>query len=170
VVKQQLQALNGVGGVDIIGGQEREFHVWIDPQRLESYGLAVGDVTQAMVAQNVEIPGGRLDVGKNELSIKTRGQVFSARELGNIIITAAAGSPVRIADVARVEDGAEESTAPTPPSTASPRSRCLCASSQAPTPSTFRTRCSRRWRSCARACPKTSRSPSPTTARSSPRT
>ena len=108
VVKQQLQALNGVGGVDIIGGQEREFHVWIDPQRLESYGLAVGDVTQAMVAQNVEIPGGRLDVGKNELSIKTRGQVFSARELGNIIITAAAGSPVRIADVARVEDGAEE--------------------------------------------------------------
>jgi len=108
VVKQQLQALNGVGGVDIIGGQEREFHVWIDPQRLESYGLAVGDVAQALVAQNVEIPGGRLDVGKNELSIKTRGQVFSARELGNIIITAAGGSPVRIADVARVEDGAEE--------------------------------------------------------------
>jgi HAE1 family hydrophobic/amphiphilic exporter-1 len=108
VVKQQLQALNGVGGVDIIGGQEREFHVWIDPQRLESYGLAVGDVAQAMVAQNVEIPGGRLDVGKNELSIKTRGQVFSAVELGNIIITAAAGAPVRIADVARVEDGAEE--------------------------------------------------------------
>ncbi len=108
VVKQRLQALNGVGGVDIIGGQEREFHVWIDPQRLESYGLAVGDVAQALVAQNVEIPGGRLDVGKNELSIKTRGQVFSARELGNIIITAAAGAPVRIADVARVEDGAEE--------------------------------------------------------------
>jgi HAE1 family hydrophobic/amphiphilic exporter-1 len=108
VVKQQLQALNGVGGVDIIGGQEREFHVWIDPQRLESYGLAVGDVTQAMVAQNVEIPGGRLDIGKNELSIKTRGQVYSARELGNIIITAAGGAPVRIADVARVEDGAEE--------------------------------------------------------------
>jgi HAE1 family hydrophobic/amphiphilic exporter-1 len=108
VVKQRLQALNGVGGVDIIGGQEREFHVWIDPQRLESYGLAVGDVAQAMLAQNVEIPGGRLDVGRNELSIKTRGQVFSARELGNIIITAAAGAPVRIADVARVEDGAEE--------------------------------------------------------------
>jgi len=108
VVKQRLQALNGVGGIDIIGGQEREFHVWVDPQRLESYGLAVGDVAQALVAQNVEIPGGRLDVGANELSIKTRGQVYSARELGNIIITASAGAPVRIADVARVEDGAEE--------------------------------------------------------------
>jgi HAE1 family hydrophobic/amphiphilic exporter-1 len=107
-VKQRLEALNGVGGVDIIGGQEREFHVWIDPQRLESYGLAVGDVVQALAAQNVEIPGGRLDVGTSELSIKTRGQVYSARELGNIIITAAAGAPVRIADVARVEDGAQE--------------------------------------------------------------
>jgi HAE1 family hydrophobic/amphiphilic exporter-1 len=107
-LKQRLQAINGVGGVDIIGGQEREFHVWIDPRRLESYGLAVGDVVQSLAAQNVEIPGGRLDVGKTELSVKTRGQVYSAHELENIIITAAGGAPVRIGDVARVEDGAEE--------------------------------------------------------------
>jgi hydrophobic/amphiphilic exporter-1 (mainly G- bacteria), HAE1 family len=107
-LKQRLQAINGVGGVDIIGGQEREFHVWIDPRRLESYGLAVGDVVQTLAAQNVEIPGGRLDVGASELSVKTRGQVYSARELEDIIITAAGGAPVRIGDVARVEDGAEE--------------------------------------------------------------
>jgi HAE1 family hydrophobic/amphiphilic exporter-1 len=107
-IKQKLQSINGVGGVDIIGKQEREFHVWIDPRRLESYGLAVGDVVQMLGAQNVEIPGGRLDLGKTELSVKTRGQVYSARELENIIITAAGGSPVRIGDVARVEDGAEE--------------------------------------------------------------
>jgi len=87
-LKQRLQAINGVGGVDIIGGQEREFHVWIDPRRLESYGLAVGDVVQTLAAQNVEIPGGRLDVGASELSVKTRGQVYSARELEDIIITA----------------------------------------------------------------------------------
>jgi Cation/multidrug efflux pump len=107
-IKQRLQAINGVGGVDIIGGQEREFQVWIDPRRLESYGLAVGDVVQMLAAQNVEIPGGRLDVGKSEFSVKTRGQVYSARELEDIIITAAGGAPVRIGDVARVEDGAEE--------------------------------------------------------------
>jgi hydrophobic/amphiphilic exporter-1 (mainly G- bacteria), HAE1 family len=107
-IKQKLQSINGVGGVDIIGKQEREFHVWIDPRRLESYGLAVGDVVQMLGAQNVEIPGGRLDLGKTELSVKTRGQVYSAHELENIIITAAGGAPVRIGDVARVEDGAEE--------------------------------------------------------------
>jgi HAE1 family hydrophobic/amphiphilic exporter-1 len=107
-VKQRLQAINGVGTVDIIGGQEREFHVWIDPQRLDSFGLAPGDVAQAVASQNVEIPGGRLDSGALELSIKTRGQVHSAAELGNIIITAAGGAPVRIRDVARVEDGEQE--------------------------------------------------------------
>jgi HAE1 family hydrophobic/amphiphilic exporter-1 len=109
VVKQRLQAINGVGSVDIVGGQEREFHVWIDPQRLDSFGLAPGDVASALAAQNVEIPGGRLDSGATELSIKTRGQVHSAEGLGNIIITAAAGAPVRIRDVARVEDGEQES-------------------------------------------------------------
>jgi HAE1 family hydrophobic/amphiphilic exporter-1 len=108
VVKQKLQSINGVGGIDIIGGQEREFHVWINPQKLESYGLAVGDVAQMLAAQNVEIPGGRLDLSQTELAVKTRGQVYSAKELENIIITAAGGAPVRIGDVARVEDGAEE--------------------------------------------------------------
>jgi HAE1 family hydrophobic/amphiphilic exporter-1 len=107
-VKQRLQAINGVGGVDIIGGQEREFHIWIDPGKLDSYGLAVGDVAQMLAAQNVEIPGGRMDLAKTELAVKTRGQVYSARELENIIISATGGPPVRVADVARVEDGAEE--------------------------------------------------------------
>ena len=75
VVKQRLQAINGVGGLDIVGGQEREFHVWIDPHRLDSFGLVPGDISQALASQNVEIPGGRLDQGSRELSIKTRGQV-----------------------------------------------------------------------------------------------
>jgi HAE1 family hydrophobic/amphiphilic exporter-1 len=108
VIKQQLQTINGVGGVDILGGQNREFQVWIDPGKLESYSLAVGDVMQALAAQNVEIPGGRLDVGAKELSVRTLGQVHTKKQLENIIITASGGAPVRIGDVARVEDGVEE--------------------------------------------------------------
>ncbi len=107
-IKQKLQSINGVGGIDIVGGQEREFHVWINPSKLESYQLSVSDVVQMLAAQNVEIPGGRLDLANTELAIKTRGQIYSARELENIIITAAGGAPVRIGDIARVEDGAQE--------------------------------------------------------------
>jgi HAE1 family hydrophobic/amphiphilic exporter-1 len=107
-IRERLQTLAGVGGVDLVGGQDREFHVYIDPNRLESQSLSVTDVAQALGAQNVEIPGGRLDVGAREFSVKTRGQVHSAEEIGNIIITAAGGAPIRIRDVARVEDGVEE--------------------------------------------------------------
>jgi HAE1 family hydrophobic/amphiphilic exporter-1 len=108
VVKQRLQSINGVGVIDIVGGQEREFHVWIDPHRLDSFGLAAGEVAQALAAQNVEIPGGRLDTNTQELSVKTRGQVYSAAELGNIIIPAAVGGIVRLRDVARIEDSEQE--------------------------------------------------------------
>jgi hydrophobic/amphiphilic exporter-1 (mainly G- bacteria), HAE1 family len=108
VIKQKLQAINGVGGLDIVGGQEREFHVWIDPRRLDSFGLVSGDVAQALAAQNVEIPGGRLDQGTQEFSVKTQGQVHSAAELGNIIVPAAVGTAVRLHDIARIEDGEQE--------------------------------------------------------------
>ncbi|MBK6849759.1 MAG: efflux RND transporter permease subunit [Proteobacteria bacterium] len=108
VVKQRLQAIRGVGGIELVGAQEREFSVWIDPQRLESRGLGAHDVVSALRAQNVELPGGRLNVGQQELVVKTRGQVRDAAGLAAVIITAAGGVPIRVGDVARVEDGEEE--------------------------------------------------------------
>jgi HAE1 family hydrophobic/amphiphilic exporter-1 len=107
-IREKIQTLMGVGGVDLVGGQDREFHVHIDPNRLDSLSLSIMDVAQALGAQNVDIPGGRLDVGAREFAVKTRGQVRSAAAIGNIIITAAGGTAVRIRDVARVEDGVEE--------------------------------------------------------------
>ena len=108
VVKQRLQVIQGVGGIDVVGGQEREFHVWLSPPQLESYGLTTAEVLGALAAQNVDIPGGRLDLGARELSIKTHGQVASREALENIIIMAPGGRAIRIKDVARVEDGEEE--------------------------------------------------------------
>jgi hydrophobic/amphiphilic exporter-1 (mainly G- bacteria), HAE1 family len=108
VIKQRLQSIRGVGGIDLVGGREREFHAWIDPRRLEAFGLAAGDVVAALGAQNVEIPGGRIETGARELVVKTRGLVRSADELSRIVVSSAGGAPVRLADVARVEDGVEE--------------------------------------------------------------
>lgn len=108
VVKQKIQTLQGVGGVELVGAQDREIHVWLDPERLDSYGLAVPDVVTALKTQNVEIPGGRLNAPGRELIVKTRGQVRGAQELANIVVTFASGASVRVGDVARVEDGVEE--------------------------------------------------------------
>jgi HAE1 family hydrophobic/amphiphilic exporter-1 len=107
-VRQELQSISGVGGVEVVGGQEREFHVHLDPARLEEHGLTASDVVQALGSQNLEFPGGRVDVGGRELTVKTRGQVRSRAELEGLILTAAGGVPVRVGAVARVEDGVEE--------------------------------------------------------------
>ena len=108
VVKQRIQTLRGVGGVDVVGGQEREFKVWVNTEKIEAHGLDVSNVVTALKMQNVEIPGGRIDMGDREFAVKTKGQVHSAEQLASIFITSFDGASIRIGDVAVVEDGQVE--------------------------------------------------------------
>lgn len=108
VMKQRLQNVNGVGNIDIVGGQEREFHVKVDPFALDGFGLAVTDIMNTLAAQNIKIPGGRLDTPNTEFSLNTVGEVETAEEIGRIIISTYNGRAVRIADVASVFDAEEE--------------------------------------------------------------
>src|SRR5262249_18832822 len=89
----------------ILGGRQRQINVWLDADRLRAYNLTVTDVSRALQAQNIEIPGGRVDQGPQSLTLRTRGRVQSVAEFGDIVIRQTNGHPVRIADVASVEDG-----------------------------------------------------------------
>jgi len=108
VVKARLQKLPGVGAIDVVGGREREIHVLVDRNLLSSFGLAVSDVAAALGMQNIEIPGGRIEMGQEELAVKTKGEVDSPEALGAIVITARGGATVRVRDVAEIIDSAEE--------------------------------------------------------------
>ncbi len=103
-----LEQVDGVGSIDIVGGREREVHVWLDLPRLESFGLTATDVAQAIGAQNIQIPGGRIDDGEAELSIKASAQAATADELASITLATMGDSIVRLGDVAVIEDGLEE--------------------------------------------------------------
>ena len=105
VVKDRLQRLDGVGSVDLVGGREREIHVLVRPADLVGRGLTVQDVAQALQAQNLELPAGRIEEGQRELAVKTKGEVRSVAEIEAITIP---GSTAHIVDVAEVEDGAED--------------------------------------------------------------
>ncbi|MBP7125721.1 efflux RND transporter permease subunit [Myxococcota bacterium] len=107
-VKQRLQVVPGVGSVDLIGAQQREVQVLIDPARMQSHHLAPGDLAQALAYQNLEVPGGNLDEGSTERAVKTRGEVHSAEELAAVVVGSVQGTPIRVGDVARVEDAAAE--------------------------------------------------------------
>lgn len=108
VVKARLQKIDGIGAIDLVGGREREVHVLIDRDRLAAVGLTLQDVTQALKAQNLELPGGRMELGARELSVKTKGEVTSAAAVGRIVVTQVGGAPIRVRDVATVEDTVEE--------------------------------------------------------------
>ena len=105
VLRRQLESINGVGQVLILGGRQRQVNIWLDADRLRAYNVTVNDVSRALQGQNAEIPGGRVDQGPQSLTLRTRGRVQSVAEFNDIVVREMQGHPVRVADVARVEDG-----------------------------------------------------------------
>jgi HAE1 family hydrophobic/amphiphilic exporter-1 len=108
ILRRQLESVTGVGQVVILGGRQRQINVWLDADRLRAYNLTVNDVSRALQAQNIETPGGRVDQGPQSLTLRTRGRVQSVQEFNDIVVRQESGHPIRIADVATVEDGEAE--------------------------------------------------------------
>src|SRR5262245_42070187 len=107
-VRRAIQTVDGVGSVDLNGGQARQIRVLLDAQKLTSHNFTVLDVRAALQRENIEAPGGRMITGPMELGLRTLGRVTSAEQFGEIVIGTRGGTPVRMRDVAQVEDGAQE--------------------------------------------------------------
>jgi hydrophobic/amphiphilic exporter-1 (mainly G- bacteria), HAE1 family len=112
LLKERLESIDGVGEVLIQGGRRREIHVLVDPDRLRAYQLTAADVARALRTQNLELPSGRLEEGRREISIRTLGRLGESAEFADVVIATRNGYPIRIRDVGRVDDtGAEPRTA-----------------------------------------------------------
>ena len=100
-IKKNIESLDGVGEVRFVGERQRQIQVWLDGEKLYSYNLNIDQVRAALAAQNVEIPGGRVDQGARELSLRTFGRVERPQDFERIIVANVGGSPVRISDIGR---------------------------------------------------------------------
>jgi HAE1 family hydrophobic/amphiphilic exporter-1 len=107
-VKERLERLPGVGGVNVVGARERQIRIWLDPLRLAGYGLSVDDVGDSLRSENAELASGRIESDQREWSVTTQGKANSVEELGAIVLAERAGRVVRLHDVAIVEDGMAE--------------------------------------------------------------
>ncbi len=107
-IKERLETVNGVGAIALVGGRVRAMNVIVDTDRLSAYNLSVEDVRSALVRQNMEVPGGRVDQGPRELVLRTLGRLNSAAEFNAMIVANRGGYPIRLQDVGRVEDSYEE--------------------------------------------------------------
>ena len=108
VLRRQIESVSGVGQVLVLGGRQRQVNLWLDADRLRSHNLTVTDVSRALQSQNIEIPGGRMEQGSRSVTLRTQGRVKNVEEFNNIVVREQNGHPVKISDVARVEDGEAE--------------------------------------------------------------
>src|SRR6202167_2568899 len=107
-VRRAIQRVDGVGSVELNGGQARQIRVLLDAQKLASHNFTVLDVREALQRENIEAPGGRMINGPQELGLRTLGRVSSADQFGDVMLGTRGGVPIRVRDVAQVEDGAAE--------------------------------------------------------------
>jgi HAE1 family hydrophobic/amphiphilic exporter-1 len=108
LIKQKLENAKGVGEVRIVGGARREIHVLCNPEKLRAYNLTITDVFNAMRTQNLELPGGSLNAGATELTVRTTGRVTEPAQFNQIAIANRNGYVVKVSDIGYAEDSYQE--------------------------------------------------------------
>ncbi|HKP87040.1 MAG TPA: efflux RND transporter permease subunit [Blastocatellia bacterium] len=107
-IKKRIENIKGVGQVEIIGGSEREIHILVDPDRLRAFNVTVNQVADAVRQQNMEVPGGRVDEGTRELTVRTMGKIIDPSEFNDLVIATRGSYAVKVSDLGRAQDSAEE--------------------------------------------------------------
>ncbi|CAM3300062.1 Acriflavin resistance protein [Flavobacterium longum] len=107
VIAERLQTIPGVSSVQIWGQRKYAMRLWIDPVKMASYGVTVSDVRNALEAQNVELPSGKLTGANTELVVKTLGNLATEEQFNNIILKAEGEKTVLLSDVGKASLEAE---------------------------------------------------------------
>ncbi len=99
VISERIQTIPGVSSVQIWGQKRYSMRIWMDPIKLNSYGITVSDVRAALDKQNVELPSGKLTGANTELMVKTLGNLSTEKEFNDIIIMSDADRTVKLSDI-----------------------------------------------------------------------
>jgi HAE1 family hydrophobic/amphiphilic exporter-1 len=110
-IKPMLSTVNGISQVDILGGEEREIRINVDNEKLRAHQLSILQVTQAIQAANMEFPTGKIKDQSQEVIIRLSGKFIALEDLKNLVISNKNdGSPVRLEDIAEIQDAKKETT------------------------------------------------------------
>ncbi|MDO4230147.1 MAG: efflux RND transporter permease subunit [Capnocytophaga sp.] len=107
-LQPELSRVPGVARVTIVGGQEREIRVSLDPKKLEGYGLTISQVQQIIAASNLDFPTGKLKTRESNTTLRLAGKFKTVDELRNLTIASQNGINIRLSDVADVQDTEQE--------------------------------------------------------------
>lgn len=96
---EKLQTIPGVSTINIWGEKRYAMRIWLDPTRMNAYGVTPADVQQALRVQNVELPSGKINGDATELSVRTFGRLNTEEEFNAVIVKSVNGSNVRLRDI-----------------------------------------------------------------------
>jgi hydrophobic/amphiphilic exporter-1 (mainly G- bacteria), HAE1 family len=107
VMKKELEGIDGVGQVTVVGGEKRVIAVELDPERMAARAVTVDDLIPALASENREMPAGRLEFGAEERLVRVAGRLAGPADFDRLTVATRNGVPIRVGDVARTIDDAE---------------------------------------------------------------
>jgi HAE1 family hydrophobic/amphiphilic exporter-1 len=108
VLKKRLENVRGVGSVTLVGGSRREINLYLIPSAMEALGITADQVVTAVRNENQDLPVGAIRSREQERMVQVSSRMQRPEDFGQIIVARKNGSPVRLSQVARVQDGAQE--------------------------------------------------------------
>jgi HAE1 family hydrophobic/amphiphilic exporter-1 len=109
-IKPALERIVGVASAETAGGLERQIQVQIDPAKLNAQGIALDTIISSLRRENLQVPGGKIDEGETEFSIRTLSEYSSVDQIADTVIGYQGDTPIYIRNVAQVKDDYEELT------------------------------------------------------------
>ena len=103
-----LARVSGVGTVSASGAPKREIQVYVDPNKLEAYGLTIESLSATLMNENRNIPAGYIDIGSHTYNLRVQKEFGAAKEMEEVVVGSFNAAPIYLRDVARVIDGPEE--------------------------------------------------------------
>ncbi len=108
VLKKRLENVRGVGSVTLVGGSKREINLYLLPDKMEALGISAEQVVAAVRAENQDLPVGALRALQQERMVQINSRMQRPEDFGRIIVARKNGVPIRLSQVATVQDGAQE--------------------------------------------------------------
>lgn len=107
-IKNRLERISGVASVSVTGGREREIAITVQPEKLATYGLSIAQISNALKAENLNMPGGTVVRGDKQLVVRVIGEFKSIDDIKSLMITTPTGASIKLGDVADVSDTFKE--------------------------------------------------------------
>jgi HAE1 family hydrophobic/amphiphilic exporter-1 len=108
VLKKRLENVRGVGSVTMVGGSKREINLYLQPANMEALGITAEQVVAAVRNENQDLPVGAIRSLQQERAVQISSRMARPEDFGRIIVARKNGTPIRLSQVATVQDGAQE--------------------------------------------------------------